>query len=88
MLLGSIIFPQSQWIAAIRTVWEVDPAIAVHFVERFKQPAVMNEVNRSVRSNPRDVLHVPEAVRYLLGERVDSSVRRDLRVCSTEYPAC
>ncbi|ETW86100.1 hypothetical protein HETIRDRAFT_60199 [Heterobasidion irregulare TC 32-1] len=70
---------ESQWIAAIRTVWEVDPAIAVHFVERFKQPAVMNEVNRSVRSNPRNVLHVPEAVRYLLGERVDSGLRRDLR---------
>ncbi|KAI0046132.1 atypical/PIKK/PI4K protein kinase [Auriscalpium vulgare] len=69
----------STWMSAIRTVWEIDPAIAVHFTERFKHPIVASEVGRSVRSNPKDVLHVPEALRFLLGSKLDLHVRRDLK---------
>ncbi|KAA1469432.1 atypical/PIKK/PI4K protein kinase [Dentipellis sp. KUC8613] len=69
----------SSWIAAVRTVWEIDPAIAVHFTERFKQLIVTHEVSRAVRSNPRDVLHSSEALRFLLGDKFDPNVRRDLK---------
>jgi phosphatidylinositol 4-kinase A len=50
----------------------------VNFVERFKHPIVGREVGILVRSRPRDVLHVPEAVEFLVGDRFDG--RRDIRV--------
>ena len=49
------------------------------FVERFKHPIVVKEVGTLVRSRPRDVLHIPEAVEFLVGDKSDS-VRRDVRV--------
>jgi phosphatidylinositol 4-kinase A len=51
----------------------------VNFVERFKHPVVAREVGALVRSHPRDVLHIPEAVEHLVGDR-SVSVRRDVRV--------
>ena len=50
----------------------------MNFVERFKHPVVMREVGALVRSRPREVLHIPEAVELLVGDRFDS--RRDIRV--------
>ncbi len=48
-------------------------------VERFKHQAVPREVGALIRSRPRDVLHIPEAIELLVGDRLDG-VRRDLRV--------
>ncbi|KAI0362486.1 atypical/PIKK/PI4K protein kinase [Trametes cingulata] len=69
----------SSWTSAVRRVWEIDPAIAVYFAERFNYPAVQAEVGRLVRSNTADVLDVPEALHFLVGDRLDLSVQRDLR---------
>ncbi|KAH9852668.1 atypical/PIKK/PI4K protein kinase [Lenzites betulinus] len=69
----------SSWISAIRKTWEIDPAIAVYFTERFNYPIVQSEVGRLVRSSTPDVLDVPEALRFLVGEKLDLSVQRDLR---------
>lgn len=71
--------PQATWTTAIHTAWQLDPAIAVFLTERCKYPVIQNEVGRLVRSNTRDVLDVPEALRFLLG---DISARRDLKVNS------
>lgn len=68
------------WLGIIRTVWNVDPAIAVFLTERFKLPLLRNEVGRLVRSSPKDVLAIPEAVHFFLGDRFDPYVRRDLKV--------
>lgn len=64
----------------VRKAWKVDPAIAVSLTERFNIPIIHIEVGKLVRSNIRDVLGVPEALRFLVGERLDSSLRRDLKV--------
>ena len=55
------------------------------FVERFKHQAVPREVGALVRSHPRSVLHIPEAIEFLVGDRIDT--RRDLRVghCIDRY---
>ncbi|KAJ7085721.1 hypothetical protein B0H15DRAFT_846088 [Mycena belliarum] len=71
---------EASWAAMVRTVWEIDPAIAIHLPERFKSYAVVrNEVTKLIRSTPRDVLDTPEALPFLLGDRLDSAVRRDLK---------
>ncbi|KAL1668533.1 hypothetical protein GGF50DRAFT_96468 [Schizophyllum commune] len=70
----------ANWQTLVRTAWQVDPAIAVFMAERFKQPAVRNEVVRLVRSSTRDVMDVAEAVPYLIGDNLDvTNARRDLR---------
>lgn len=50
----------------------------MNFVERFKHLVVGREVGALVRSRPREVLHIPEAVELLVGDRFDG--RRDIRV--------
>ena len=72
------------WVALIRCVWSIDPTIVIHLPERFKLPLVRNEVSRLVRSSPKDVLHVCEAVHFLLGESFDPIVRRDHKVDGQE----
>ncbi|KAI0647399.1 atypical/PIKK/PI4K protein kinase [Trametes meyenii] len=69
----------SIWTGAVRRVWDIDPAIAVYFAERFNYPTVQNEVGRLVRSSTPEVLDVPEALRFLVGEKLDINVQRDLR---------
>lgn len=68
----------------MRKTWEIDPAITIYLAERFNYPAVQSEVARLVRSSTPDVLDVPEALRFLVGEKLDLGVQRDLRVCSMQ----
>lgn len=67
----------------LRTIWHIDPAIAIFLTERFKQPIIRYEVGKFVRSNTVDVLDVPEALSFLLGDRLDPNVRRDLKVAKS-----
>ncbi|THG97697.1 hypothetical protein EW026_g4356 [Hermanssonia centrifuga] len=67
------------WVSSIRTVWQLDPAIAVYMTERFHHVPVLNEVTHLVRSNTKDVLDIPEALRFLVGERIDVHIPRDLK---------
>jgi phosphatidylinositol 4-kinase len=64
-------------VTAIRAAWQIDPAIAIFVTERTRNAAVQQEVVRLVKSNTREALDVPEALRFLLGE---TSTRRDLKV--------
>ncbi|KAJ7572583.1 Stt4p: phosphatidylinositol-4-kinase, partial [Mycena floridula] len=70
----------SSWTTVIRTTWLINPAIAIYLAERFKLAMVRTEVAKLVRSNTADVLDVPEALQFLLGERLDPSVSRDLKL--------
>ncbi|KAK0463795.1 uncharacterized protein EV420DRAFT_1520089 [Desarmillaria tabescens] len=67
------------WIQILRTTWKIDPAIAVYMTERFKLPILRSEVGRLVKSSTIDVLDIPEALPFLVEDRVDPAVRRDLR---------
>ncbi|KAF7338006.1 hypothetical protein MVEN_02024500 [Mycena venus] len=70
----------ASWAAMVRMVWQLNPAIAVHLPERFRSYVVVrNEVTKLIRSTTRDVLDTPEALPFLLGDRIDSGVRRDLK---------
>lgn len=71
---------QSNWSTIVRRTWEIDPAISVYIAERFNYPAVQSAVETLVRSTTQDVLDVPEGLRFLVGDKLGTSVQRDLRV--------
>lgn len=64
----------------IQIAWKINPALAIYLPERFKNPIIQNEVGRWVRSNTRSALAYPGALKYLLGEGLDPSISRDLKV--------
>ncbi|CAK5277296.1 unnamed protein product [Mycena citricolor] len=71
---------EASWASVVRQVWDIDPAIAVHLAERFKSYAVVrNELTKLVRTHSRDVLGTPEALPFLLGDKVEGGVRQDLK---------
>ncbi|THU88594.1 hypothetical protein K435DRAFT_821590 [Dendrothele bispora CBS 962.96] len=70
---------EAVWVGIIRTVWNLNAAIAVHMTERFKLPVLRNEVTKLVRSSSLEVLDVPEALQFLVGDRMDPIMRRDLK---------
>lgn len=70
---------QQTWTEAVRTAWHINPAISIYLTERFKVPAARNEVGRLVRMATADVVHIPEALAFLLHSS-GSFLRRDLRV--------
>lgn len=69
---------EATWVKVVQTAWEVNPAVAVQMAERFK-PA-QGEVTRLIKAHPERVLHVPEALQYLLGNRLDHNVRKSLKI--------
>jgi phosphatidylinositol 4-kinase A len=76
-----ITFAENSWPVLIRTLWQINPAIAVHTAERFKLHVIRGEVTKLVRSSTPDVLDIPEALNFLLGEGMDLvSARRDLKL--------
>ncbi|KAF5380919.1 hypothetical protein D9615_004166 [Tricholomella constricta] len=70
---------EASWGGVLRTVWQIDPAIAIYLPERFKSPVVRNEVIKMVCSSPLEVLDIPEALLFFVGDRVDPHVRRDFK---------
>ena len=71
---------QTTWATFAKQTWQLNPGIAIHLTERFPVLALETEVTVLVRSNPLACLDVPEALNFLVGDRLDPSVRRDLRV--------
>ncbi|KAK7693961.1 hypothetical protein QCA50_003536 [Cerrena zonata] len=69
----------SSWHSIVRKVWQIDPAIAVFLAERFHVVAVHAEVSKLVRSNTREVVAIPDALRFLIGDSSYFSTRRDLK---------
>jgi len=70
------------WTTFARQAWQLNPGIAIYLTERFSVPALESEVTRLVRSNPLACVDVPDALNFLVGDRLDPTVRRDLRVRS------
>ncbi|WVO18533.1 hypothetical protein L204_106252 [Cryptococcus depauperatus] len=72
----------TEWKRLVCKAWELDPAVAVHMGQRFKNAIVQDEIRLLVRSDPRAVVHVAEAVVYLLGSQLETSVEAALRYLS------
>jgi phosphatidylinositol 4-kinase len=70
---------QDEWSRMVRRSWSHSPAMAVHMAERFKIAQVQTEVSRLVRGDPRAVIHVAEALHFLLGDRLEPGTRRGLQ---------
>ena len=63
-----------------RQTWQLNPGIPIYLTERFSVAALEGEVTRLVRSNPLACVDVPDALNFLVGDRLDPTVRRDLKV--------
>ncbi|KAF8743615.1 hypothetical protein AX14_001677 [Amanita brunnescens Koide BX004] len=70
---------ESSWANVVRSVWNVNPTAAIQLAERFKNVTVRNEVTKLVRSNTLQVIDTPEALPFLLGDRIDLHDSRDLK---------
>jgi len=73
-------FFQASWTPIVRTLWDLDPAIAVYLTERSNNATIRYEVGKLVRSNTIDVLDIPEALTFLVGERLDPLICKELKV--------
>ncbi|EDR14914.1 uncharacterized protein LACBIDRAFT_187897 [Laccaria bicolor S238N-H82] len=71
---------ETSWAEIVRTVWQINPGIAVHLIERFKIGSIRYEVGKLVRSSTIAVLDISEALPLLLGERLDPHIHRDLKL--------
>lgn len=74
---------KDEWSRLLLRAWKISPAVAVHMGERFKLPHILVEITKLVRADPRMVVDVPEALHYLLGDRLDASSRSLLKVNSS-----
>ncbi|KAF8643783.1 hypothetical protein AX16_008802 [Volvariella volvacea WC 439] len=63
----------------LRTVWQINPAIAIHMTERIKYASLRQELIKLVKSSPLDVVDIQEALPLLVGDKVDAVSRRDLK---------
>lgn len=70
---------ENNWPTVVRTVWDIDPAIAVHMMERFKSTSAHGEVEKLVRANPMDVANTAEGLSFLVDENSRFHQRRDLK---------
>jgi phosphatidylinositol 4-kinase len=52
--------------------------------ERFKYPSVQAEITRLVRGEPKAVIGVPEALHFLLGDKLEAASRPALKVSSRQ----
>lgn len=64
----------------VRSVWDLDPDIAIHMMERFRSPSAHAEVQRLVRANPALVMHTAEGLRYLIDDATRLSQSREPKV--------
>ncbi|THH11990.1 hypothetical protein EW145_g299 [Phellinidium pouzarii] len=67
------------WNSEVRTAWKIDPGLVVYLPERFKNATVEREAGKWVRAHPREVLDHADALRFVVGDRLDRGVQRDMK---------
>jgi len=55
--------------------------MAVHMGERFKYTGVQIEISLLVRADPKAVIDEPQALNFLLGDKLEPGAHNALRVC-------
>nr|XP_031861737.1 uncharacterized protein CI109_002970 [Kwoniella shandongensis]KAA5528809.1 hypothetical protein CI109_002970 [Kwoniella shandongensis] len=68
-----------EWTRLVQRAWRFNPAMAVHMGERFKNIPVQTEISRLVKSDPKAVIDVPEALHFLLGDKLEPNAKAALK---------
>ncbi|WVQ84613.1 hypothetical protein IAT38_006768 [Cryptococcus sp. DSM 104549] len=68
-----------EWTRLIQKAWKFSPAMAVHMGERFKNAPVQAEISRLVKSDPKAVIDVAEALHFLLGDKLEQNAKQALK---------
>ncbi|KAK4686496.1 phosphatidylinositol 4-kinase A, partial [Tremellales sp. Uapishka_1] len=68
-----------EWTSLTRKAWKQSPAMTVHMGERFQHLSVQLEITRLVQIEPKAVVDVPEALHFLLGDKLEAASRKGLQ---------
>ncbi|KAK9370883.1 hypothetical protein V1509DRAFT_615082 [Lipomyces kononenkoae] len=68
--------------------WQVDPAMAVYYVKRFKLPELDMQLQQLIIADTSKIAHIPDAVQYLLDRRVLDTSAPQLKYLLFWAPAC
>ncbi|OCF44647.1 phosphatidylinositol 4-kinase [Kwoniella heveanensis CBS 569] len=68
-----------EWTRLVGKAWKLFPAMAIHMGERFKNAPVQAEISRRVKTDPGAVIDVPEALHFLLGDKLENDARQALK---------
>ncbi|KAK8853241.1 hypothetical protein IAR55_003943 [Kwoniella newhampshirensis] len=68
-----------EWTRLVQKAWKLNPAMAVHMGERFKNAPVQVEISRLVKADPKAVIDVPEALHFLLGDKLEPNAKAALK---------
>lgn len=58
----------------------------MHISERFRRPYLDREIGRWVRAHTKDILDTPEALKFIVGDQLDPSIPRELKVSLIRVP--
>ncbi|KAK9458076.1 hypothetical protein V1511DRAFT_465025 [Dipodascopsis uninucleata] len=67
--------------------WQVDPALSVYYAKRFKNPEVDTQLRQLMIADTSKVVHVSDALSYLIGSKVSSDTSPELRYLQFWTPA-
>lgn len=70
---------QADWTRLLQTAWKLNPALAVQMGERFKIASLQAEISHLVKSDPKAVLDVAEALHFLLGDKLEQDAKAALK---------
>lgn len=74
-----LIDPQADWTRLLQMAWKLNPAMAVQMGERFKIAPLQAEITHLVKSDPKAVQDVAEALHFLLGDKLEQDAKAALK---------
>ncbi|KJE03847.1 phosphatidylinositol 4-kinase [Cryptococcus gattii NT-10] len=69
----------ADWTRMLQTAWKLNPALAVQMGERFKIASLQAEISHLVKSDPKAVQDVAEALHFLLGDKLEQDAKAALK---------
>ncbi|OWZ76646.1 phosphatidylinositol 4-kinase [Cryptococcus neoformans Bt85] len=69
----------ADWTRLLQMAWKLNPAMAVQMGERFKIAPLQAEITHLVKSDPKAVQDVAEALHFLLGDKLEQDAKAALK---------
>ena len=80
--LSNFLSLQDGWKSMVGIAWDISPALAVQLSSRFTLLALQGHLQNLIADNPMDVVTIPEALKFMLTDRILRSNNSGLKVSS------